>query len=354
MEEHIEKSVIATTLEGNVVFWNRFASELYQYEKDYVLGKNIMDLTPSEMTMEQGQDIMTKLGRGEHWNGYFRVRRRDNSSFMAHVTDTPILDTDGNVKFIVGVSADYTEVHDLTDRLQKLNEDLEREVRRRTQKLVEQETQLRNVGAAINESDTGVVITDSSFSVLWSNHAVSELLSVPGEMLQGVELSNIPRLRDSAEWKKICDEGSKKSLAHWSSEIDVSSYLPVEWLRVTIQPMQVDSSRATTSSHGTGRATEQWMISIHNISAEKRAEIAQSNADKMSAMNVAKTQMMQMLSHELRSPLQGIMGVTSTMLASMDADESDSELYDEISTILACSRLLLTLINTVLDGEYLV
>mmetsp|Transcript_42795 Transcript_42795/g.103277 ORF Transcript_42795/g.103277 Transcript_42795/m.103277 type:complete len:779 (+) Transcript_42795:668-3004(+) len=344
LEEYIEKAVIATTLEGNVVFWNRFASELYQYEKEYVTGKSIMDLTPSEMTMEQGQEIMAKLRQGEHWNGYFRVRRKDNSSFMAHVTDTPILDTNGQVKFIVGVSADYTEVHDLTDRLQKLNEDLEEEVRRRTEKLVEQETQLRNVGAAINESDTGVLITDASFSIVWSNHAVSELLSVPGDSLHGVKLTKIPQLQDSKEWKKICEEGSKKSLAHWSTEIDVSSYLPVEWLRVTIQPMMQVGSQATTHE-----ASEQRMISINNISAEKRAEIAQSNAEKESAMNEAKTQMMQMLSHELRSPLQGIMGVTSTMLADMDVDQKESELYDEISTILACSRLLLTLINTVLD-----
>mmetsp|Transcript_42798 Transcript_42798/g.103298 ORF Transcript_42798/g.103298 Transcript_42798/m.103298 type:complete len:778 (+) Transcript_42798:668-3001(+) len=344
LEEYIEKAVIATTLEGNVVFWNRFASELYQYEKEYVTGKSIMDLTPSEMTMEQGQEIMAKLRQGEHWNGYFRVRRKDNSSFMAHVTDTPILDTNGQVKFIVGVSADYTEVHDLTDRLQKLNEDLEEEVRRRTEKLVEQETQLRNVGAAINESDTGVLITDASFSIVWSNHAVSELLSVPGDSLHGVKLTKIPQLQDSKEWKKICEEGSKKSLAHWSTEIDVSSYLPVEWLRVTIQPMMQVGSQATTHE-----VSKQRMISINNVSAEKRAEIAQSNAEKESAMNSAKTQMMQMLSHELRSPLQGIMGVTSTMIADMDADEKDSELYDEISTILACSRLLLTLINTVLD-----
>ena len=53
LEEHIEKAVIATDPLGTVVFWNRFASELYQYSAEEAMGQNIMQLTPSEMTQEQ-------------------------------------------------------------------------------------------------------------------------------------------------------------------------------------------------------------------------------------------------------------------------------------------------------------
>jgi PAS domain-containing protein len=67
LNEHIESSVIATTLHGTVCFWNRFASELYQYSREEALGQNVMTLLPADLTQEQGMEIMTKLAKGEHW-----------------------------------------------------------------------------------------------------------------------------------------------------------------------------------------------------------------------------------------------------------------------------------------------
>ena len=132
LEEHVEQAVIATDALGSVVFWNRFASELYQWTKEEAIGKNIMELTPSEMTQEQGMEIMGKLMQGQHWKGFFGVQRKDSSKFIAHVTDTPILDNDDTLRFIVGVSADYTQMHNLMDELKTLNADLEKEVAIRT------------------------------------------------------------------------------------------------------------------------------------------------------------------------------------------------------------------------------
>jgi len=131
------------------------------------------------------------------------VRRKDSSLFIAHVTDTPILDNDGTLRFIVGVSADYTQMHDLMEELKTLNAGLEQEVKVRTAKLLQ----------------------------------------------------------------------------------------------------------------------------------------AQLEAEKAAAASRSKTEMMQMLSHEFRTPLQGIMGVASTMLIDLE----EGSMYDCLSTILASSRLLLTL-----------
>lgn len=203
LEEHVEQAVIATDAVGTVVFWNRFASSLYQWTREEALSRNIMMLTPSEMTQEQGMEIMGRLAAGEHWKGFFGVKRKDGTSFMAHVTDTPILDNDGTLRFIVGVSADYTQMHDLMEELRTLNADLEKEVVIRTDKLVQ----------------------------------------------------------------------------------------------------------------------------------------AQLEAEKAAAASRSKTEMMQMLSHEFRTPLQGIMGVASTMLIDLE----EGMIYDCLSTILASSRLLLTL-----------
>jgi signal transduction histidine kinase len=51
---------------------------------------------------------------------------------------------------------------------------------------------------------------------------------------------------------------------------------------------------------------------------------------------------------EFRTPLHGIMGAASTMTKDMGTDV-DRNTVDCLSTILASSRLLLTLINNILD-----
>jgi PAS domain S-box-containing protein len=174
LEDHIESAAIATDPLGTVVFWNRFASELYQYTKEEAMGRNIMELTPSEMTQEQGMEIFSLLLRGEHWKGFFGVKRKDGHRFIAHVTDTPVLNRENELKFIVGVSGDYTQMHDLMEKLTNLNTNLEAEVVARTETIFAQEKSLRMVGTAVQESDTGVVITDHNFRIVWYNQAVTK------------------------------------------------------------------------------------------------------------------------------------------------------------------------------------
>jgi PAS domain S-box-containing protein len=366
LEEHIEKAVIATTLMGEICFWNRFASDLYQYDRTEVMGKNIMELTPAEMSQEQGMQIMGKLMVGENWEGMFRVKRKDKSNFMAHVTDTPIMGQDGSIKFIVGVSADYTQLNDLMEQLKEFNANLEGQVIERTAQLLEREKFLRLVGAAVKESDTGVLITNDQNQIIWSNDAVHHLLGTSGttdDEFQGVrpwELSclskdrvfqdflqtsmvatNVPLLppNDDAATPAVGDDtGATTTSPSLTMEMDVRGRLPVDYLSVHVQVLQ--------------HLDEQLhMITIRDESAKKLAAEAQINADKASEASRIKTEMMQMLSHELRSPLQGIMGMSSTMLEDSRLVDGvkDREIHDGISTILASSRLLLTLINNVLD-----
>lgn len=57
---------------------------------------------------------------------------------------------------------------------------------------------------------------------------------------------------------------------------------------------------------------------------------------------------METLTHELRTPLQGIMGMSSLIL---DNDEGtlEQETKESLSLVMVSSRLLLTLINNILD-----
>jgi PAS domain S-box-containing protein len=106
----VGQAIIATNPQGTIIYWNRAAEELYGWSKEEVMGRPIVDVTPSEQMLERAEEIMSELRAGRSWSGEFVVQRKDGSTFLAMVTDTPVHDEQGNLEGIIGVSTDITEI----------------------------------------------------------------------------------------------------------------------------------------------------------------------------------------------------------------------------------------------------
>ena len=106
---NVGQAVIATDLLGKVTYWNNAAEKIYGWSNSESIGQNIMDLTPVRQSNKQAIEIMQKLSAGKIWAGEFYVKRKDGSNFPAFVTDTPILDSNGKLTGIIGISSDITE-----------------------------------------------------------------------------------------------------------------------------------------------------------------------------------------------------------------------------------------------------
>ena len=101
-------AVIATDASGAIRFWNHAAEQLYGWSASEVIGQDVTTVTPVASTVDEARDIMKTLVRGENWRGTFPLRRRDGTTFLADVTDTPVFDDEGHLVGIVGVSVDVT------------------------------------------------------------------------------------------------------------------------------------------------------------------------------------------------------------------------------------------------------
>ena len=107
--EAFGQAVIITSLDGIVVTWNPYAETLYGWTAAEAIGRSILELTPSPDAAEQAAEVIEQLRAGESWSGEFPVQRKDGTTFIAFVTDTPVRDDDGEIVAIVGVSHDVTE-----------------------------------------------------------------------------------------------------------------------------------------------------------------------------------------------------------------------------------------------------
>ncbi len=121
----VEQSAIATDLDGNIIYWNHFAEQLYGWKAEQAIGRNILEVTSADTSVEQGEEIMSQLRQGKSWAGEFTVKRRDGTEFPAQVIDSPITDAEGNLIGIVGVSIDITERKRAEEALRESEERLQ-------------------------------------------------------------------------------------------------------------------------------------------------------------------------------------------------------------------------------------
>jgi len=105
----VEEGVIATDLNGKVIYWNSFAERLYGWASKEVLGADIVEIVPALSSKEHAAIVMEQLRDGLSWSGEMIVQHRDGSEFLAAITDSPIFNEKGELIGVVGVSSDVTE-----------------------------------------------------------------------------------------------------------------------------------------------------------------------------------------------------------------------------------------------------
>ena len=113
----VGQSVIATDLEGKVLYWNRAAEEIYGWSSEEALGRRLRDLTVSEGSLEKAEEVGSELRAGRAWSGETLLRRKDGSYVTVLGTATPLFDDRGNVVGMIGVSTDISERKALEEQL---------------------------------------------------------------------------------------------------------------------------------------------------------------------------------------------------------------------------------------------
>ena len=218
-------------------------------------------------------------------------------------------------------------------------EQLEILVKRRTQEIELQNKKLRMVSMALQASETAIAITDQSGKIVWLNTALKRMSEKLEKKLIGLPLKEVISQLDPSRKENryllidAFDDSNKPS----EGELLIGE--SIFWVEATPFPENSDG--------GSEAPNDRFLVVFKDITAGRAKEIAEQKAHDEAMMAKAMGESMVTLTHELRTPLQGIMGVTSMLV--QQANELSNDILESLKLIMASSSLLLNLINNLLD-----
>jgi signal transduction histidine kinase/ActR/RegA family two-component response regulator len=207
-----------------------------------------------------------------------------------------------------------------------MNEALEILVRERAKKISKQAERLLLVGLALEASETAIAITDPFQKVVWSNVALSKLTGMSESEMHTRILSAVLHSEDV----HLCFDDRNSTTV----EIMVEQ----RNIAVEVSPFPDDQDKDACGTR--------FLVVLKDITEHRARERAEKTAERKADVAKAMSQSMETLTHELRTPLQGVMGITSMLL---DDPTLSEDAQESLTVVMTSSRLLLTLINNLLD-----
>jgi PAS domain S-box-containing protein len=114
--DNVRESVVATDLEGHVIYWGKGAQALYGYHEEEVLGRPITFVNvPGDEKEELKR--MQQVQETGMWAGQYIQRRKDESKFWADTIISLVEDDDEKPCGFIGIDRDVTDSKKAGDAL---------------------------------------------------------------------------------------------------------------------------------------------------------------------------------------------------------------------------------------------
>ncbi|AFM25057.1 response regulator [Desulfomonile tiedjei] len=114
-------SIVLTGFDEQVLFWNRGAERIFGYTEEEMIGNSITKLYPDETvdpeTIARLNNIMQNVQGTAHAN--VRHIAKDGRTLTISLTVTPVVDSNGDLRGILGLGQDVTEQVRLHEELLK-------------------------------------------------------------------------------------------------------------------------------------------------------------------------------------------------------------------------------------------
>ena len=192
-------AIFGLNTEGTIISWNEGAKRLKGYTEDEIVGKHFSIFYPEEKKREKFPEYELEQARlkGRFEDEGIRVKK-DGSTFYANVVITALYDNNHNLVGFSKITRDLTERKQYEENLHRMNLELEKKVRERTDELYKSVEELRKIN---NDLDNFIYTASHDLKAPVSNiegliNGLFEELNE--EAKQNVSISTFKQMIDSS------------------------------------------------------------------------------------------------------------------------------------------------------------
>lgn len=356
------ESIVIYDREGKIRFWNKASENLYGYQEQEVLGKNLFDVMHRSEDENILKQLMEHIFRGNTVSNFeFCDFAKDGSVKYTICTQTPMYDEKGEVYQVLSCQMDITQIRSseknlsilyyMSNKLAEIRETEELV----TTALKETIKRLRFHSGAIYTVDHEDEVLDliGTFSTSNQSHTLPMLKRLDfGQGISGkvAQTGQMIILENTKEYKAVSKEMGQVlknkgmisvPLVSREKVLGVMTLLKESLHHVTVTEKQL----LMNIGKQIGMALENAIL-LEELK-QRTIDLQIQNA-KVQEANRLKSEFLANMSHELRTPLNSIIGFSEIMLDDLDGELNDKQRRD-LEKIYGNGAHLLKLINDVLD-----
>lgn len=302
--ESSDDIIISKTLDGIITSWNKSAEKILGFSTDEAIGKHITLIIPKDRFDEE-HIIIGKIKAGQKVDHFETVRKKKNGELISlSITVSPIKSDEG---VIIGASKIARDINDIK----------------------EAEETKAYLASIVDSSDDIIISKDLNGIITSWNRSAEKIFGYSVEEAIGKHINLIiPSDKYDEEHVIIAKVKSGQKIDHFETVRRAKSGRLID-ISITVSPIY-DSKRNIIGASKVAK----------DITEHKRV------AHELLIANQKKDDFIASISHELRTPMTAIMGLSHILERSNNLDEKERSL---VQALHQSSANMMVLINNLLD-----
>jgi len=290
LEQAVEQSanaIVVTSKDGTIEYVNPAFTRLTGYTHEEAKGQNLRILKSGKHPKTFYTNLWRTVLRGEVWKSEIINKRKDGRLYWEHMTITPVKDADGEITHFVAVKEDITREKEDEERIRLLQESVE-------------------------QSNTAIFIVAANGIIEYANTAATELTGYGRDELIGASADILMRAEANLPYFSSFREHIQQRKPWQSTLLVQRKDGSFRWAIINVAPIL---SEENPDIIGEGPAPVRFVMSATDITERKKLEEELHKANQaLKEANDFKTQLLGNVSHDMRTPLGGIIGYTEMLI----------------------------------------